>query len=420
VNDQVSFSDVPPYMRRVRQNLGVVPDVAKAREEGRVLRTPIKVPSVSDSVVGGNDKQVWLVTRYQDVRMIMSDFRRFSNDFHRYVRDPKLQPGMDRAEFESLNKGNLQMIDPPEHTRLRRLLMPSFTVSRMRGLQEPITSIVRRCLDEVSDIGPGADLVEHFALPIPSLVVCELLGVPYEERKAFQARARRQLDVTLSPSESIELGREARAYTRSLVKRAQNNPGDDLLGTLVREHFDQLDVDTLANLVDLILTAGHQTTSSMLALSSYVLLQHRDQLAWLRQNLDDVDTVETAIEELLRFISVVSAGPPRVLTEDVELNGTLIRAGELVVLSNLAANRDPDLVDDPDVLDLSRTRNQHLAFGHGAHHCLGASLARSQLRIAIPALLRRFPGLALAAAPDEVEFRYRTVVFGIEKLPVRW
>jgi cytochrome P450 len=290
-------------------------------------------------------------------------------------------------------------------------------VNRVRQLKEPITKFVDEHLDKLEIFGQGVDFIANFALPVPSLMICELLGVPYSERDKFQTRAVRQMDVTLSAEERIELSRDSRAYMCSLVERAQHDPGDDLLGALVRGHGDKLDTGTLTNVADLVLLAGHQTTASMLGLSTYTLLRNPTQLAWLRKNIDQMDT---AAEELLRFLSVVSAGPPRIATQDVEVDGTLIRAGELVVLSELAANRDPEFVERPEQLDLGRVAQPHLAFGHGAHRCLGAALARLQIRIAIPALLQRFPNLALATPAEEIRFRTETVAYGVADLPITW
>jgi cytochrome P450 len=412
----IDTSPIPPYMVRDRETFAIAKEVAAARDRGELLRTPIVVPGVAEAFTGGTD-EAWLVTRYEDVRAILADHVRFSNDIRKYAEEQELTPGMTPAEMTRLRKGNLQRMDPPEHTRLRRLLLPAFTTNRMRELKEPIAEIVEGCLEEMESLGRGVDLIAHFALPIPSMVICELLGVPYSDHREFQNRAARQVDLTLSAEERLELRQSSRAYMRSLVKSAQDVPGDDLLGVLVREHGDDLDTDTLTAVADLVLLAGHQTTASMLGASMYVLLQHPEQLAWLRAN---IDRIESAVEELLRYLTVVSAGPSRIATEDVEIRGTLIRAGELVVLSKLAANRDPEFVAEPEQLELSRAPQPHLAFSHGAHRCLGSALARQQLQVAIPALLQRFPDLALAVPAEDIQFRSHTAVLVVAELPVTW
>lgn len=358
----------------------------------------------------------YLVTRYDDVRGVLGDWGRFSNAGRRVFGMPDA-PQLTEEEVARMRAGQLLTFDPPEHTRLRRMLTPEFTVRRMRGLEPRIIEIVDAHLNELERLGPPADLVSSFALPIPSLVICELLGVPYADRDEFQHRTRRQLDLSIPLEERLSLGRDARAYMHGLVARAQAAPGEDMLGMLVREHGDELSTDELVGIANLLLVAGHETTSNMLGLGTLALLRHPDQLAAVR---DEPAAVEPAVEELLRWLSIVHAGIPRVTTTEVEVAGHTIPAGELVVCSLPAANRDPVLVDDPDRFDITRAPAGHLAFGHGVHHCLGAPLARMEMRIAFPALLRRFPTLALAVPFETVEFRSFHVVYGLRALPVTW
>jgi cytochrome P450 len=320
-------------------------------------------------------------------------------------------------EREQMLAGNLLGLDPPEHTRLRRMLTPEFTVRRMRRLEPRIVEIVDGHLDAMAKAGPPADLVADFALPIPSLVICELLGVPYTDRAAFQARTSRLLDISLPMDERLELGRESRAYMTELVGRAQALPGDDMLGMLVRDHGDELSTDELIGIAGLLLVAGHETTSNMLGLGTLALLRHPDQLAQVR---DDPTAVVPAVEELLRFLGIVHSGVPRTTTRDVEIDGVTIPADSMVILAMATANRDPRFLADGDRLDVTRDAAGHVAFGHGVHHCLGAPLARMEMRIAFPALLHRFPGLALAVPYEEVEFRAFHFIYGLHALPVRW
>jgi cytochrome P450 len=215
--------------------------------------------------------------------------------------------------------------------------------------------------------------------------------------------------------ERFRLGKESRAYMARLVARAQAEPGEDMLGMLVREHGDELSTDELIGIASLLLIAGHETTANMLGLGTLALLRHPDQLALVR---DEPERVDGAVEELLRWLSIVHSGTVKVATEDTEIAGRRIRAGELVMLALPAANRDPELRSDPDRLDVTRGGIGHLAFGHGVHHCLGAPLARMEMRIAFPALLRRFPGLRTTAeAPD---FRSFHVIYGLTALEVAW
>ena len=297
------------------------------------------------------------------------------------------------------------------------MLTGEFTVRRMKRLEPRIVEIVEQQLDEMERHGPPADLVAHFALPIPSLVICELLGVPYADREDFQRRSARQLDLSAPIPERLELQRQGRDYMRSLVQAAQHDPGEDMLGMLVREHGDELTVDELIGIASLLLLAGHETTSNMLGLGTLALLRHPDQLAAVREN---PDAVGPAVEELLRWLSILHTAIPRITASEVEVAGVTIPAGQLVFASLPSGNRDPDFIADPDTLDIGRGTPGHLAFGHGVHHCLGAPLARMEMRIAFPALLRRFPKLALAEDFDDVQFRSFHFIYGLKSLEVMW
>jgi cytochrome P450 len=263
--------------------------------------------------------------------------------------------------------------------------------------------------------GPPADLVSDFALPVPSLVICELLGVPYADRSEFQERSTRLLDLSVPAEERIRVGRESRAYMSDLVKGAQADPGEDMLGMLVREHGDELSFDELCGIASLLLIAGHETTANMLGLGTLALLRHPEQLALLR---NEPERVDAAVEELLRWLSIVHSGTGKITTTDVEIAGQKIAAGEFVMCALPAANRDPELLSEPDKLDITRGAMGHLAFGHGIHHCLGAPLARMEMRIAFPALLQRFPGLRTTDV--EPGFRSFNVIYGLTSLPIAW
>ena len=368
------------------------------------------------TIVNSFGMEVYLVTRHDDVKAVLSDHARFSNG-----RPPGFAlPGAPRLSDEELassRAGNLLGLDPPEHQRLRRMLTPEFTIRRMKRLEPRIVEIVDAQLEAMESAGPPADLVADFALPIPSLVICELLGVPYADRDDFQQRSARQLDLSEPMPERVALQRQGRDYMRGLVDRARRDPGDDILGMLIAEHGDELTDDELVGIAGLLLLAGHETTSNMLGLGVLALLRHPDQLATVR---DDPDAVGPAIEELLRWLSIVQNAIPRITTAEVEIAGTRVPAGQLVFASLPAGNRDPEFIDTPDVLDVRRGAPGHLAFGHGVHHCLGAPLARMEMRIAFPALLRRFPGLALAEPFDEVQWRSFHFIYGLRSLAVTW
>ncbi len=356
----------------------------------------------------------WLVTRYADVRAVLSDHDTYSNARQRMVQLATARDMTDQ-ELEEMRAGNLLAFDPPEHTRLRKFLSPEFTLRRMRRLEPLVSRIVEEHLDAMEAAGSPADLVSSFALPIPSLVICDLLGVPYEDRGDFQRRTGTLLNVSLPPEQRMAAQRESRAYMAELVERVMADPGEELLGMLVREHGGDLSAMELVGIGNLLLIAGHETTSNMLGLGTLALLRHPDQLQLLR---DRPELVEAAVEELLRWLSIVHSGTAKVTTTDVEIAGQAIPEGQLVLCALPTANRDPAFVDHPERLDIARGAPGHLAFGHGIHHCLGAPLARMEMRTAFPALLRRFPGLRLAG--PEPQFRAFSVVFGLSSLEAAW
>ena len=394
-----STDGAPPVPRHMqRDRFAPVPETQAARDEPGLIaiRTGFGTPAR-------------LVTRYADVREVLGDAERFTNTG--LPRLPMPENGIDPRA------GNLLATDPPEHTRLRRLLTGEFTVKRIRRLEPRIVEIVDDHLDAMAAAGPPADLVTAFALPVPSLVICELLGVPYDDRAEFQGRAARQVDLSLPLEERGRVAAESRTYMGELVDRARTEPGDDMLGMLVREHGDDLARSELIGIASLLLIAGHETTANMLGLGTLALLRAPEQLALVR---DEPGAVAPAIEELLRFLSVVHSGVPRLATRDTVVGGQQIAAGELLVLSLPLADRDPAFAEHPDLLDITRSVAPHLAFGHGVHHCLGAPLARKEMAVAFPALFRRFPTLALDIPFSDIEFRSATVVHGLKALPVTW
>ncbi|XVQ90337.1 cytochrome P450 [Microbispora siamensis] len=390
----------PLHMRR--DGFHPVPELSALRNDEGVARI---------RTVFGTD--AWLVTRFEDVRTVLSHPELYSNALVPPLRPPGAPPPS-AEETAEMRAGNLLGSDPPEHTRLRRMLTPQFTVRRMRRLEPRVQQIVDDHLDAMERGGPPADLVTDFALPVPSLVICELLGVPYADRAGFQDTSKRILDVSLSPDERAGAASEARAYIAGLIKTIRNDPGEDLLGMLVREHGDELSDAELAGIGSLLLLAGHETTANMLSLGTLALLRHPGQLTLLR---DEPERVDAAVEELLRWLSIVHSGTVKITTTEVRLGDRTLGPGETVICSLPAANRDPGLIPNPDDLDINRDAAGHVAFGHGIHHCLGAPLARMEMRIAFPALLRRFPGLRPAGEPL---FHSFTVVHGLTSMPITW
>jgi cytochrome P450 len=310
-------------------------------------------------------------------------------------------------------------MDPPEHTRYRRMLTRYFTVRRMRQLAPRIEQIVSEHLDAMERNGPPADLVPAFARPIPSLVICELLGVPYEDKVTFQRCTSTLLRLDADEDEISAARDELWQYMLDLVAAKRQHPDGALLGSLIQTGAADtaLTDERLAGIGQLLLVAGHETTANMLALGTYALLGHPNQLCALRE---EADLADRAVEELLRYLTIVQFGTVRVAREDVEFAGRRIRAGETVVASLAAADRDPVQFPEPDELDLARPASQHVAFGHGIHQCLGQQLARVEMKVAYRALFRRFPRLRLAVRPDQVPMRDDMFIYGVHRLPVAW
>ncbi|MFF8370301.1 cytochrome P450 [Streptomyces lydicus] len=361
-------------------------------------------------------KAGWLLTRHGDVRAFLADDR-FSSDRAQAsmpVRGVAIRP----VEPEE-RAGMLITMDPPEHTRYRRMLTRYFTVRRMRALAPRIEQIVSDHLDAMERDGPPVDLVPAFALPIPSLVICELLGVPYADRDDFQGWTSTLLRLDVAEADALAARFALLDYMHALVVAKRARPDDALLSELItREDAEEaLTDEELAGIGRLLLVAGHETTANMLALGTYTLLSHPGARDVLREHPEGVPR---AVEELLRYLTIVQFGLVRVAKEDVEIGGRRIRAGETVVASLAAANRDPGQFDRPDALDLTREPSQHVAFGHGVHQCLGQQLARVEMEVAFPALFRRFPALRLAVPPAHIPLRDDMLIYGVHALPLTW
>lgn len=357
----------------------------------------------------------WIVTGYDALRRLMADTRFSSRQDIGVIHVPYETPGMPAAtEPSPQTPGLFISMDPPDHTRLRRMLTGAFTVRRMKQLEESIIDIVERQLDEMARLTPPVDLVKEFALPVPSLVICDLLGVPYADRENFQLNSAKFLVKDIELEDKMAAFTGMTTYLAELVTRKRAAPGDDILSDLARN--DDLTVEELTGIAFLLLLAGHDTTANMLGLGTFALLEHPEQRAELRA---DPDLMSGAVEELMRYLSVVDI-LYRYATEDIELGGETIGKGSTVVVSLLAANRDPKRFDDPDTLDIHRNARGHLSFGHGVHQCLGQQLARIEMRAGFEGLLRRFPTLELAVPAGEVRLRTDMNIYGVHELPVTW
>ncbi|MEV0358733.1 cytochrome P450 [Nocardia sp. NPDC050697] len=356
--------------------------------------------------------EAWLLTRYEDVKAVLGD--------HRFSADARNAgfPFVSAALRASVGQKHIPFLrlDPPEHDRLRRMLSREFIVKRIDALRPAIEAIVDRFIDQLLGAGHPADLVANFALPIPSAVIAELLGVPYADHEYFQERGRRMLSSEFTLEQSARAVVELREYLGELAERKRAEPGDDVLSRLVHERVvtGELDPEDLKSSALLLLVAGHETTANMIGLGVYTLLGHPEQHARLRA---DPALITRVVEELLRFLSIVHTGVPRVALEDVEIGGTLIRRGEGVIASVPAANRDESVFAEATRFDIDREPNRHLAFGFGIHQCLGQPLARRELEIALTRLFERVPTLRLTG---DSTFGPEKSVYGLHELRVAW
>jgi cytochrome P450 len=356
----------------------------------------------------------WLVTRHGDVRQLLRS-EAFSADQH-HEGFPLLRP-LPPGGPQSRAGGFIRM-DGDEHQRLRRMLTAEFMIKNIRRIEPLIAGIVDDALDDLVAAGPGADLITHFALPVPSLVICHLLGVPYADHAFFQARSRVLLDRDAPPPQVQAAIEQLRAYLAALI--TDGAPPDSLIGRLATDRVatGELSADELVGMSLLLLIAGHETTANMIGLSTLLLLRHPEHFAALRT---DPALADPMVEELLRYLSIVRTGLPRVARHDTEIAGQPIRAGEGVFALLSLANRDPGAFDgDPDGFDPYREAHQHVAFGFGVHQCIGQPLARAELRVALTRLASRLPGLRPADPAESPATRDMSIVFGLAELPVTW
>ncbi|MFE2445959.1 cytochrome P450 [Streptomyces melanosporofaciens] len=351
----------------------------------------------------------WLVTRYADARMVLGD-RRFSRAEALHHDEPR--------QSEGRRDSGILTMDPPDHTRLRTLVAKAFTVHQVEKLRPWVRQLTHDLLDDLEAAGPPADLVDRYALPIPVGVICAMLGVPEEDRPKFRIWSDAALSTSsLTAEESARNTDELRAYMAGLIEVHRSSPRDDIMTSLIeaRDAGDRLSELELVDLCVAILVAGHETTATQIPNFVLTLLEHPQELRRLREN---TDLLNGAVEELLRFVPLgMGASQARYATEDVEVGGTLVRAGEPVLVAVGSANRDALRFDTPGTLNVARPAGQHLGFGHGVHHCLGAPLARLELQEALGALIARFPELRVAG---DVEWKGQMLVRGPRVMPIAW
>ncbi|HEY4457797.1 MAG TPA: cytochrome P450 [Pseudonocardiaceae bacterium] len=374
------------------------------RREHRVFR--VHLPS---------DQTALLVTRHADARKALED--------------PRLSADMSRANFPMLRarpvdspiKGTFMRADGAQHLRVRRMLNREFTVRRAESLRPLAEQVVDERLDAMLAYGPGVDLVEQFALPIPSAVICRMMGVPVTDNEIFQRNARRMVNTLNDPQDVQAAAGELYAYLGALTKEKMADPGDDLISRLLAGQVEvgDMEMPEFLSIVMILLIGGHETTGSMIASGVLTLLRNPGQLAALRA---DPSLIDNTVEELLRYLTVAQVGTFRVALADIEIGDTLVRAGEGVIFDLTSANHDDEVFAEPDSLNVARGNSRrHIAFSHGPHNCVGQSLARVELTAALARLFDRFPDLALAVPEAELTYRPYTVgLAGVERLPVRW
>ncbi|MEW9552414.1 cytochrome P450 [Nonomuraea sp. NPDC050783] len=366
-------------------------------------------------LAGGGE--AWWVSGHEEGRAVLAD-PRFSSD--------KRKEGwplftLDAATLRQLRSQPPLMLsmDGAEHAAARRAVIGEFTVRRLAALRPRIQDIVDHFIDDMlaTDQRP-VDLVQALSLPVPSLVICELLGVPYADHDFFQSRTS-MLVRRASAEERRQAFAELRAYIDDLITRKESEPGDDLFSRQIarQRQTGALDHASLVSLAFLLLTAGHETTANMISLGVVGLLSHPEQLALVRA---DPGRTPAAVEELLRYFTIADGVASRLATEDVEIAGVSIKAGQGVIVSMLSANWDPAVFEDPAELDVERGARHHLAFGFGPHQCLGQNLARMELQIVFDTLFRRIPALRLAVPVEDVPFKHDAVIYGAHELPVTW
>lgn len=397
--DLTSLRAVPGPLKMPLQRHGVdpVPQLGLTRAAEPVTRL--------SRLFGMN---IWLVTGYDEARAVLADTSAYSNDIRPLIGTQ----GVTAAG----SIGGLGFTDPPDHTRLRKLLTPEFTRRRLARLEPQVARIVEHQLDLMAASGPVVDLVPAFAFPVPFQVICELLGLPPEVRTRFEQLGPARFDVSRGGVDAFGAASESREFLFGEAARQRSVPGPGLIGRLVIEHGDEIDDVELGGLADGVFLGGYETSASTLALGVLVLLDNPDAMAVLR---DDDDAADRVVEELLRYLSVVQVAFPRFARHDLELFGQQVSAGDVVLCSLNGADRDDAFGAAPEQFDPRRPARSHLAFGHGFHRCVGAELARMELRAAFRALARRFPDMTLAVPRQDLRFRDLSIVYGIESLPVR-
>jgi cytochrome P450 len=361
-----------------------------------------------------NGQTVWLITRYDDAQAVLSDPRFSSVPANPGY--PTLSPAI--AASRRADASFLRM-DRPKHTEHRRMWTPFFAIKRIQEMRPGIQAIVDETLSAMLTEGPPVDFVETFALAVPSLVICQLLDVPKSAHGFFQQHSKTRMTMDGTPENILKAMQALDDFWGTLITEREQNPGDDLVSQLIVHEVKtgRLSKRELISMAQLMLLAGHETTANMIALGTLTLLQHPQQLERLRA---DKTLTPSAVDELLRYLSIAQHGLGRTAIADVEVGGVLIRAGEGVLVVVAAANRDETVFAAPDQFDIGRQARHHLAFGASIHQCIGHPLARAELQIVFDTLFTRVPTLRVAIPYEEIPYKYDSLFFGVHALPVTW
>lgn len=359
----------------------------------------------------------WVITRYEDVKAILSDPQVSADS------DQDGYPHLSPATLARKGNGTKSFVnmDGPEHAVVRRRLAADFTVKKVEALRPKLQATVHGLIDHLVDEPPPADLVKLLARPVPSMVVCEILGIPYADREFFEGVIDALHDYEVGPAKLLAADAQMREYLGALVEGKNKNPDESLLGRLAIEQFrtGNMSRDEIAGAAYLVLSAGQDITSNMIAMSVVALLTNPVQLAEIR-DADDPGFVAVAVEEMLRYLGPSPSGRRRVAAADIEVGDQRIRQGEGIIVASNIANHDPAVFPNPETLDLRRNARGHGSFGYGEHNCLGHAVARMELQVVLGTLFRRLPNLKLAVPLDELRFTPNSFAYGVRELPVVW
>jgi cytochrome P450 len=407
VTETAPATDVPefPAPRAARCPFAPPPALREAAAENPVSRVRI-----------WDDSTPWAITGHAEQRAILSD--------------PRVSMNERKAGFPHLNAPTAAAVhhrpdtifntDAPEHTRFRRMMTYPFTAKKVAAMRPAIQKITDELIDTMLAGPKPADLAEALALPLPTLMISELLGVPYDDHDMFQRNALVAVDNNATPEEGMRASAELTGYLADLIQTRIDTPGEGWVADLAeRVEAGEVTVPEAAQMGVVLLIAGHETSANMISLGTLALLQNPEQLAVFRDS-DDPAEIAGAVEEMLRYLSIAHHGLRRIATEDIEIGDEVIQAGEGIVVTLPAANWDPTVFPEPERLDLHRPARQHHAFGFGIHQCVGQQLARVELQVVYGTLFRRIPTLALAAGLDEIEYKHDKLAFGVNALPVTW